>query len=63
MKTEYYPTEAAGPIVAGVKNPGTGEPVMLSDAQAEHALRLGHLSREKPVTQPIYKKRGYGRVR
>ena len=48
MKRAYYTTETAGPLVAGVKNPGVGLPVSLTPSQAEHPLRLGYLTEEAP---------------
>lgn len=43
---EYVVTELAGPSVAGQRNPGAGETLVLKESAAEHPLRLGHL---KPV--------------
>lgn len=42
MKT-YIVTETAGREVAGQDNPGAGQPIRLTDGQAEHPLRLGHI--------------------
>lgn len=43
MKKTFIVTAAAGPYVAGVRNPGVDKPLSLTESQAEHALRLGHL--------------------
>lgn len=44
MKKSYYVTEDAGKTVAGLSNPGTGREILLTEKQAEHPLRLGHIS-------------------
>lgn len=49
MKKTYFVTDIAGPIVAGMKSPGAGMSILLSDAQAEHPLRLGHVSAAPPA--------------
>lgn len=43
MKKTYFVTERAGRDVAGVANPGVDQPIPLTDGQAEHPLRLGHV--------------------
>ncbi len=43
--SEFIVTEEAGKEVAGIANPGAGETITLSEAQAEHALRIGHIKR------------------
>lgn len=48
MKKIYYVTDIAGPIVAGMKSPGAGKEILLSANQAEHPLRVGHISAEAP---------------
>jgi hypothetical protein len=40
---KYEVTDLAGPTVAGFQNPGAGEVMELTERQAEHPLRLGHL--------------------
>lgn len=48
--TKYYVArEDLGKEVAGVRNPGFGKEVALTASQAAHALRLGHLTTEKPA--------------
>ena len=47
-KKTYFVTEAAGRLVAGARSPGAGKPIELSDAQAEHPLRLGHIAEALP---------------
>ena len=39
-------TDTAGPYVAGLANPGSGEILLLTAAQAEYELRLGSLVRD-----------------
>lgn len=57
MKKEFYVADAAGPMVAGLKSPGAGKKIMLTEGQAEHPLRLGHIVREAPkVEKPEPKK-------
>lgn len=43
---EYLVTALAGKEVGGMANPGVGEDITLSDAQAEQPLRLGHIKRK-----------------
>lgn len=45
MKTKFYVTKSAGRDVAGQASPGAGNSIMLTESQAAHALRVGHLSR------------------
>lgn len=42
-------TELAGREVAGMRNPGAGETITLSEKQARHPLRLGHIKRLAPT--------------
>ena len=42
----YIVTKSAGPYVAGLRNPGVGKILDLTDRQAAHELRLGSI---KPV--------------
>ena len=42
MKT-YVVTDMAGREVAGRRSPGAGKTVDLTDEQAAHPLRLGHI--------------------
>lgn len=60
MKHEYEVTSLAGPKIAGaVANPGTGETVHLTEEQAEHPLRLGHVRKPEAVEDaPRGRKRG-----
>lgn len=57
----YLVTETAGAEVAGRKNPGTNEEIVLTPAQAEQPLRLGYVRRAKaapaaakPVETPSF---------
>lgn len=43
MKQEYIVTETAGREVAGQKSPGANKPIFLTENQAAHPLRLGHI--------------------
>lgn len=51
MKTTFYVTESAGGDVAGQTSPGFGGTMLLTESQAAHSLRIGHLSRS-PVNAP-----------
>ena len=62
-KTTFYVTSDAGKEVAGIRNPGAGEPLVLSEAQAAPPLRLRHISREKPVREGAAKFERLGRGR
>jgi hypothetical protein len=42
---KFIVTSAAGPVVAGVSNPGAGKEILLTESQAKHPLRLGHVAR------------------
>ena len=46
-------TALAGREVAGKRNPGAGETITLSEKQAEHPLRLGHI--ERPVQRKVHR--------
>jgi len=39
----YVVTKSAGPYVAGLRNPGIGKVLDLTERQAAHELRLGSL--------------------
>lgn len=41
---DFIVTEAAGKEVAGQKSPGAGKKITLTELQAEHPLRLGHIA-------------------
>lgn len=43
MKITYIVTDEAGRDVAGMASPGAGQTIRLTEAQAEHPLRLGHI--------------------
>lgn len=43
MGKALYRILTDGKEVAGMKNPGKDEIIELSDAQAEHPLRIGHI--------------------
>ena len=43
--SDYIITEKAGRFVAGMRNPGAGVTIKLSDRQAAHDLRVGALRR------------------
>lgn len=53
---KYEVTDLAGPTVAGFQNPGAGEAIELTERQAEHPLRLGHIKvfveKAEPVADP-----------
>jgi hypothetical protein len=40
---EYLVTESAGREVAGMRSPRAGKTISLTEAQAEHPLRLGYI--------------------
>lgn len=42
---KFVITELAGREVAGMRNPGAGVTIELSEKQAEYPLRLGHIKR------------------
>ena len=46
-KIHFKVTEKAGEFVAGIRNPGAGKTLPLTEEQAEYALILGEL--ERPV--------------
>ena len=60
MAEFYVATADLGREVAGVKNPGLGRAVKLTESQALHALRLGHLSRTPPAPSNVAKKKKRG---
>lgn len=45
MKKEYIVSPKAGFEVAGIRNPGNGKSIFLTDAQAEQPLRTGEILR------------------
>ncbi|MCA1242944.1 hypothetical protein LC092_10885 [Stappia stellulata] len=54
MQKSYRVLEAAGPWVAGVRNPGKGKTIKLTEEQAQYAVIAGELedpavSKAKPV--------------
>jgi hypothetical protein len=49
---KYEVTDQAGPTVAGFQNPGVGETIELTERQAEHPLRLGHLKLLQEKVEP-----------
>lgn len=50
-KSTFEVTEkASGPFVAGVRNPGVGKTLMLTEDQAQYALITGEL--RIPATKP-----------
>ena len=55
-KKTYFVTETAGRLVAGARSPGVGRAIELSDAQAEHPLRLGHIAEALP--EPVVEQTG-----
>lgn len=44
----FYVTESAGAKIAGMANPGVGQPIKLSSVQAQYYLRTGELTRTPP---------------
>jgi hypothetical protein len=46
-----YTVLVEGREVAGQRNPGAGNTIRLSDAQAEHPLRLGHIELTPPPVE------------
>ena len=46
---KFIVTKLAGKEVAGFPNPGAGKVVELTEIQAQHPLRVGHLERDKPA--------------
>ncbi|MBL6431671.1 MAG: hypothetical protein HPM95_13060 [Alphaproteobacteria bacterium] len=51
MQKSYRVLEAAGPWVAGVRNPGKGKTIKLTAEQAQYAVIAGEL-RTRPPTRP-----------
>ena len=45
MKRPYVVTSNAGFEVAGIRNPGVGQTIYLTDRQAEHPLRLREITK------------------
>lgn len=48
MVETFYVTDLAGAEVAGSRNPGVDMEILLTSEQAEHPLRLGYVTRQKP---------------
>ena len=49
IKSTFEVTEkASGPFVAGVRNPGIGKTLQLTDDQAQYALITGELRKSEP---------------
>ncbi len=46
---KFIVTKLAGKEVAGFPNPGAGKAIELTEMQAQHPLRIGHIEREKPA--------------
>lgn len=44
-RISYVVTDLAGKHISGVRNPGEGKTILLTAAQAEHPLRLGHIAK------------------
>lgn len=49
MKNPYIVTDKAGFEVAGIRNPGAGAVIYLTDRQAEHPLRIREIARPPAV--------------
>jgi len=49
MKIPFYVTDTAGKEVAGLRNPGVGKAILLTESQAEQPLRMRHITRKKPA--------------
>lgn len=47
-RSAYVVADLAGKHISGVRNPGVGETIMLTAAQAQNPPRLGHISQPKP---------------
>lgn len=45
VKSKFEVTEKAGAFVAGQRNPGTGEPIELTEEQAFYPLITGEIKR------------------
>lgn len=55
----YIVTPLAGAEVAGRRNPGEGEGIILTPTQAEHPLRLGYIRKVDPkITARRKRRRG-----
>ena len=46
---KFIVTKRAGKEVAGLPNPGPGKAIELTEMQAQHPLRIGHIERQKAV--------------
>lgn len=44
-RIQYVVTDLAGKHISGVRNPGKEKTILLTVAQAEHPLRLGHIAK------------------
>ena len=44
MLKTYKVTKTAPKKISGARNPGEGKPIELTAEQAEHPLRLGHIT-------------------
>lgn len=49
MLIKYYATKLAGRKISGMRNPGYGNPIELTEAQAAQPLRQGHITVDKPA--------------
>lgn len=58
FKQSFTVTEKAGHFVAGMRNPGVNETLLLTNEQAELALILGEIKRseELPAAEPVITK-------
>lgn len=54
-KTLFKVTEKAGTFVAGMRNPGAGQSLKLTEEQAAYALMLGEIERPG-TTRPKQRK-------
>ncbi len=48
VKTKFMVTEKAGAYVAGVRSPGVGKPIELTQKQAQYALINGEIKPPEP---------------
>ena len=58
MRKTYVVTKNAGTHVGALMNPGAGSEIQLSDSQAEHPLRLGHIALKQDLPKPEKKASG-----
>lgn len=48
VKTKFEVTEKAGTYVAGMRSPGQGKSIELTEKQAQYALISGEIKRPEP---------------